>query len=159
MKRRVNVSRRGLSRRPRVLIDTTFLLPALGVEVEEEAMKAISLFRRLEVYYLEVGVLEAMWKILKVVSPEHLDVIRVGLDSMRNTYNRLDVPVEAYVEAYRIYYEGHRDYIDALHYSTAKISGIPWLTIDDEFIEFLRQRNYITAGVVYTLEDLEKTIA
>ena len=43
-----------------MLIDTTFLLPALGVEVEEEAMKVIPFFRKLEVYYLEAGLMEAM---------------------------------------------------------------------------------------------------
>lgn len=56
-----------------MLVDATFLLPALGVEVEEEVMRAIGLFRKLEVYYLEVGILEAMWKILKVVPPEKLE--------------------------------------------------------------------------------------
>lgn len=150
------MSKRSTSRKPRVLVDTTFLLPALGVEVEEEALKAIKLFRKLEIYYIEIGIIEAMWKILKVMSPEHLDIIRVGLDSIRKTYNRLDIPVEAYLEAYRIYSEGHRDYIDALYYSTAKTSKIPWLTIDEEFIKFLEQHNYEIEGVVYTLENLEK---
>ncbi|MEM2590762.1 MAG: PIN domain nuclease, partial [Zestosphaera sp.] len=89
------MSRRSISRKPRVLVDTTFLLPALGVEIEEDALKAIALFRKLEIYYLEVGILEAMWKVLKAIPPEHLDIVKVGLDSIRNTYNMLDIPVEA----------------------------------------------------------------
>ncbi|MEM4488000.1 MAG: hypothetical protein QXK88_04260 [Desulfurococcaceae archaeon] len=40
-------------RRPKTLIDTTFLLSALGIEVVEDALKAIELFRRLDVYYLD----------------------------------------------------------------------------------------------------------
>ena len=48
------MSRGNTSARPRILIDTTFLLPALGVEVEKEAMDVIRLFERAEVYYLEV---------------------------------------------------------------------------------------------------------
>ena len=59
-------SRRSISKRPKILIDTSFLLPALGIEVEEEAMRIIPLFRRLEVYYLEIALLEAMWKVLKL---------------------------------------------------------------------------------------------
>ncbi len=55
-------SRRGISGtvKPKLLVDTTFLLPTLGIEVEEEAMKVIPFFRRFEVYYLEVGLLEAL---------------------------------------------------------------------------------------------------
>ncbi|MEM3948947.1 MAG: PIN domain-containing protein, partial [Zestosphaera sp.] len=102
-----------------------------------------------------VGILEAMWKALKAIPPEHLDIVKVGLDSIRNTYNMLDVPVEAYVEAYRIYNEGHKDYIDTLYYSTARTTDIPWLTIDEEFIEFLKQHNYKIKGIVYTSEDLK----
>ncbi|MEM4752586.1 MAG: PIN domain-containing protein [Sulfolobales archaeon] len=152
------MSRRSISRKPRVLVDTTFLLPALGVEVEEDALKAIALFRKLEIYYLEVGVLEAVWKVLKAIPLEHLEVVKVGLNSIRNTYYTLDIPVEAYIEAYRIYNEGHKDYIDTLYYSTAKTTGTPWLTIDEEFIEFLKQHNYKIEGIIYTPEDLKSII-
>ncbi|MEM4601492.1 MAG: hypothetical protein QW808_01160, partial [Desulfurococcaceae archaeon] len=44
---------RSALRRPKTLIDTTFLLSALGIEVVEDALKAIELFRRLDVYYLD----------------------------------------------------------------------------------------------------------
>ena len=152
------MSGRSISRKPRVLVDTTFLLPALGVEIEEDALKAIALFRKLEIYYLEVGVLDAMRKVLKAIPLEHLEVVKVGLDSIRNTYNTLDIPVEAYIEAYRIYNEGHKDYIDALYYSTARTTGTPWLTIDKEFIEFLKQHNYRIEGIIYTPEDLKSII-
>ncbi|MEM1970436.1 MAG: PIN domain-containing protein [Sulfolobales archaeon] len=152
------MSRRSILRKPRVLVDTTFLLPALGVEIEEDALKAIALFRKLEIYYLEVGILEAVWKVLKAIPLEHLEVVKVGLDSIRNTYNTLDIPVEAYIEAYRIYNEGHKDYIDALYYSTAKTTDTPWLTIDEEFIEFLKQHNYKIEGIIYTPEDLKSII-
>ncbi len=48
-------SRRSTLTGLKVLIDTTFLLPALGIDVEEEAMDVIPLFRKIKVYYLEVG--------------------------------------------------------------------------------------------------------
>ncbi|MEM4670161.1 MAG: hypothetical protein QW650_06550 [Thermofilum sp.] len=74
--------------------------------MEKEAMEAIKLFRKLDVHYLEVGFLEAMWKVLKIVPEEHLDVVALGLDAIRSTYTRLDIPSEAYVEAYRSTAEG-----------------------------------------------------
>ncbi len=45
-------SRRSTSGRASVLVDTSFLLPALGIEVEEEVMEVIPMFRKLEVRYL-----------------------------------------------------------------------------------------------------------
>ncbi|MEM1516802.1 MAG: PIN domain-containing protein [Thermofilum sp.] len=123
--------------------------------MEKEAMEAIKLFRKLDVHYLEVGFLEAMWKVLKIVPEEHLDVVALGLDAIRSTYTRLDIPSEAYVEAYRIYRRGHRDFIDALYYSTASIQKIPLLTIDVSFVELLEKHEYRVDGVVYTPENLE----
>lgn len=143
-------------RKPKLLVDTTFLLPALGIEVEEEALKAIELFRRADVYYLEVGLLEAMWKVLKVVPMGYMDVVALGLDAIERTYTKLDIPNRAYVEACTIYRRGHRDLIDALHYSTAKISGIPLLTIDVSFVEFLIKHNYQVKGVIYTPENFKE---
>lgn len=74
-------SRGGISGtgRPRLLIDTTFLLPALGVKVEDEAMEVIPLFRRFEVYYLEAGLLEALWKVLKLIPVDKLSRVRTGI--------------------------------------------------------------------------------
>lgn len=144
--------------KPRVLVDTTFLLPALGIEVEEEAMKAVSLFRRFVVYYLELGLLEAMWKIVEIVPIEYVDVVAQGLDAIRNTYKKLDIPTQAYVEAYMIHNKGHRDYIDTVYYSTAKTQNVPLLTIDYDFIEFLRKHGYQVDELVYTPRDLEKLL-
>ena len=144
-----------LKKRLRVLIDTTFLLPALGVEVEEEAEEAIPLFRKIGVYYLEVGVLEAIWKILKIVGLENFERIRIGLEAIRKTYNLAYPPAEAYVSAVEIYKRGHKDYIDALYYTTAKVLNLKFLTIDEEFIEFLKKKEYDIEDTVITPRELK----
>lgn len=140
--------------RPRVLIDTTFLLPALGIDVEEEALEAIRFFPRLEVYYLEAGLLEAMWKVLKLVPPSRLGRVELGLRAIRRTYKVLAPAPRAFTEAARIYHEGHQDYIDALHYAAAWAEGTRLLTIDYSFIEFLEEHGYQVEGVVYTPDKL-----
>ena len=148
-------SRGSSSERPRrILVDTTFLLPALGVEVEEEAMRVIELFRHLEVYYLEAGLLEALWKILKIVPPNKLRRVEIGIKAIRRTYHLLTPRPEAMVEAMKLFREGHRDYIDALHYAAARVEGMRFLTIDYSFIDFLRKHGYDVEGVVYTPRDL-----
>jgi len=144
--------------KPRVLIDTSFLLPALGIDVEREAIEAIALFRRLEVYYLEIGLIEALWKALKLVPQDKLYRVKQGLEAIKRTYQLLEPPVEAYIEAIEIYHRGHRDYIDALHYTSAKNTNIPWLTIDNDFIEFLRNQNYPIQGIVLTPRELPRLV-
>ena len=152
-------SRGGTSGKPRLLVDTTFLLPALGIEVEEEAMKAIRVFRRFEVYYLEAGLLEAMWKVVKLVPADKLSRVRLGVKAIRRTYHLLVPRPEAYVEAVKIYRAGHRDYIDALHYAAAVAEGMPFLTIDRAFIEFLKNSGYRVEGIVYTPDRVEELLA
>lgn len=150
-------SRRNTSKKLNILIDTSFLLPALGIEVEDEAMKVIPLFRKVNVYYLEIALLEAVWKILRIVDKEKLKEIELGLKAIRNTYRVIEPPPEAYINAIKIYDEGHKDYIDAVHYATAKVLQIPWLTIDYRFLEFLKNKNFPVEDVILTPEDLSKT--
>ena len=132
----------------RILIDTTFLLPALGVGVEEEAEDIIPFFRRVKVYYLEVGLLEAIWKILKIADSGALKRVKMGIEAIRKTYNLITPPAEAYIEAIKIYEMGHRDYIDALYYSTAKSASLKLLTIDRKFIEFLADKEYNIKNII-----------
>ncbi len=133
---------------PSILIDTTFLLPALGIEVEPNAIRVIKYFHDVKVHYIEASLLEALWKILKLVSEDELDRVKVGIDAIKETYERADPPAEAYIEAYRLYHQGHRDYIDNLLYSTSRILNIPLLTIDQVFRDFLRRRRYPTENLM-----------
>ena len=151
-------SRRGTLNRLSVLIDTSFLLPALGVEIEEEAERVIPLFRKINVYYLEAGLLEAMWKILKIANSKALKRVEAGIDAIRKTYNLASPPPEAYVEAARIYRAGHKDYIDALHYSTARALNLKLLTIDRQFIEFLLNNEYEVEKIIITPERLRQIL-
>jgi len=65
-----------------------------------------------------------MWKVLKIVGREKLERVKIGLEAIRKSYRVAEPPPEAYIEAIKIYDKEHRDYIDALHYATAKALGI-----------------------------------
>ena len=116
--------RRSTSVKPKILVNTTFIPPALEIEVEE-AMGIIPLFRKFNIYYLEVSVLEAMWKIIKLVPTNKLNHVRIGLHAVRSTYYLLKPNPETYVDSITIYSEGRRDYIDALHYTSARTESMP----------------------------------
>jgi len=123
----------------RILVDTTFLLPALGIEVKEEALKVIPTFRNFEVHYLEIALLEALWKTLRIVDRRKFDRVKLGLEAIRNTYRIVTPPPDAFIDAIRIYDLGHRDVIDNLHCTTAKTLNILWLTIDYKFIRVFEE--------------------
>lgn len=142
-----------------LLVDTTFLLPALGFEVEEEAMEVIPLFRKVKIYYLEVGILEAMWKVFKLASPHMVNRVKLGIEAIRNTYHLINPSAEAYVEATSIYREGHHDYIDALYYTSAKTEGVRFLTIDYEFRDFLKEHGYQIKDIVITPKEFKNLVS
>ena len=144
--------------KPRLLVDTTFLLPALGIDVEENALSAISLFHRFEINYLEVGLLEALWKVLKLVPEDRLSRVELGLRAIRRSYHLISPSSEALIRAIIIYRDGQGDYIDALHYTTARVEGIPFLTMDLGLIDFLRRRGYEVEGIVYTPDNVIKLL-
>ena len=136
-------SKRGTSKsKLRLLVDTSFLLPAMGIEIEKEAMEAIRYFRMAEVHYLEVSIVEAMWKIIKVVPADKLDRVREGIEAIMETYKQVNPNPQAYIDAYKLYREGHKDYIDNLLYATSQKLHLPLLTADREFIDFLKEKGH-----------------
>ncbi|PSN93285.1 hypothetical protein B9Q06_12410 [Candidatus Marsarchaeota G2 archaeon ECH_B_2] len=140
----------------KVLIDTSFILPALGVEVEKEVMDTIPHFRRFEVYYSELSILEAMWKILKVTRPENLSKVMMGIESVHASYKHLPIPSDAFIRAVELYKKGHSDYIDNLLYSTAQANNLKFLTIDQSYIEFLERNS--ENGHIITPKEITRVI-
>jgi predicted nucleic acid-binding protein len=59
----------------RILLDTSFTLPFLGFKTSEVVMKALPRLRGHELYYSDLSILEALWKIVKVVKREDLAVV------------------------------------------------------------------------------------
>ncbi len=135
-----------------VLVDTTFLLPTLGIEVEEEAQEVIPLFRILTIYYMEVSLLEAAWKYVKLGAD--LKIFKQGLEAIRETYKLIIPDSEAFSMAMELHSLGHKDLIDNLLYSASRGSGIRFLTIDRDFISFLKEREWPADNII-TPRDLK----
>lgn len=124
----------------------------MGIDAEKEVIEAIKYFPMAEIYYLEASILEAMWKIAKLVPPDKVDRVREGIEAIVDTYKLATPNSEAYIEAYRLYHEGHRDYIDNLLYATSKKLGLILLTIDEEFIDFLKEKGHPTDNIIKPIE-------
>jgi len=132
----------------KLLVDTSFLLPALGIKVEENVMRTIEFFHQYEICYMEVSILEAMWSILKLIPHDKLNIIERGIEAIRESYELVNPPPKAFIKAYEIYLNGHRDYIDNLIYATSIIQGLSLLTIDQQLINFLKRKNYPTENII-----------
>ena len=135
-------------RRLNLLVDTSFILPAIGIEVESEVLEAVKCFYLVDVCFTEVNVLEAMWKVLKVIPEEKLNLVYRGFSAIKETYTLVDVPPSAHVKACEMFFKGHRDYIDNLLYATAYEKNMSFLTNDQEFVSFLSSAGYPTGFVL-----------
>ena len=126
----------------KVLLDTSLLLPTLGVEVE----RADKILRRLkghELHYSDFSILECLWVInsLKRKGKFDRETFETGIRSILECYNRAEIDDEAILEAFRIYEMGHRDIIDCLLYSTALRANMRFASLDGELKKFIKNNN------------------
>ncbi|MEM1569825.1 MAG: PIN domain-containing protein [Candidatus Bathyarchaeia archaeon] len=149
-------SRRGTSASTRVLVDTSFLLPAVGLDVEEEVYDAIKHFHKVEICYIEASILEIMWKIVKLVPESEMNIVRIGIEAIRSTYTLITPGALAFSEAYSLYHEAHKDLIDNLLYAVSYEQKIPLLTIDQGFIQALKLHGRDISNII-TPETFVKT--
>ncbi|RLG73627.1 MAG: hypothetical protein DRO23_08535 [Thermoprotei archaeon] len=141
--------------KPKILIDTSFILPTLGFMVEREIIEAIKYFRFFEIYYSELSLLEASWKIVRLGLSGKMEIILKGVRAVKETYSRIEIPCKAYALAYKMWLEGHKDMIDNLLYSTAYFLNMRFLTVDDKLISFLRSTDYPVDNVIILPEELK----
>jgi PIN domain nuclease of toxin-antitoxin system len=133
----------------RVLLDTSFLLPAFGVDAGEEVLNCLELVaarrERVRAYYSPFSLLEAVMVLLREARrgrlglEEAAGMAREGAAKVIYGLESADTPPEAYSLAVRLYSLGHRDLFDNLLYATAATNGLSLLTLDGELLGFLRE--------------------
>jgi len=132
----------------KILIDTSFILPSLGFIVEQEIIETVKYFKFFEIYYSELSLLEASWKIVRLDLSGKMEIVLKGIRAIKETYSKVEIPNKAYVLAYKMWTDGHKDMIDNLLYSTAYSLGMRFLTIDEELISFLKNTGYPVENVI-----------
>ncbi len=119
----------------------------LGFETSERVMRSLPRLARYRLYYSELSILEALWKISKYIQrlPEEqqggaLERVREGLEAVEEGMERVSVTAEAASLALRLRLLGHRDMVDNLLYATALSSGLRLLTVDEELRRFIASK-------------------
>jgi len=137
----------------RILLDSTYLLPTFGVEVEgisDQDLKGMrELLLRGEV---EFFCLSTTW--IELIGKVHREAERAGIDAtgrfreavkslMEGGYYRWISPSsEDIVIAFKLRRLGHRDIIDNLLYAASITRNMILLTMDRELKEFLKKNGY-----------------
>lgn len=130
----------------RVLLDTSFILPSLGIDVGEAVTEG---FRRIvdieaEIYYSDFSIFESLWVAARLSTSKDFDgeSISLGLRSIieGGRYTKAEVNSGAFNDSLKLYTLGHRDMVDKLLYSTSTHLNLKLLTLDKELKRFVNEK-------------------
>jgi len=129
----------------KVLLDTTFLLPSLGIDVVGEVSEGLKRLMRAEasIYFSRFSILEASWVAARLSgSGDFAGSFRTGLRSILESgrYNKVEEDSEVFIEALRLHMLGHRDMIDNLLYTSSTQLNLKLLTLDSKLKEFINSK-------------------
>ncbi len=157
--------------RNKILLDTTYILPLLGIRVKQLKGFDVYIERVLdeyEVYYHPVSLIEAKWELIhlkkEIGRDNWIDFAlryRQGLNYIYKS-GRLhqleftNINVEDEVD--NLIVHGYRDYFDLLIFSTAFIENIALLTEDEELINIPRKLSRYMDMKVMNWENLVNLI-
>jgi predicted nucleic acid-binding protein len=131
---------------PKILLDTSFLLPTLGISVSGATVKGIRTLAEteIEIYYSHFSILESLWVAARTIEGKTFDheIFGLGLRSIveGRKYRRVEEDSEIFNEALRLYRLGHKDMIDNMLYASAARLRLLLLTLDDELRKFVLEK-------------------
>ncbi len=136
----------------KILLDSTYILPIVGVEVEgtEKVLLLLKKLRRkkkAEFYYTQFNILEILGKITKTkYDPK---IVAAGLSSIQEEFNLTHPTTEGYIKALNLRKRGFKDLIDLLLYTTSLTRNLLFLTRDDTLVNFLEKIGESTENILY----------
>jgi predicted nucleic acid-binding protein len=131
----------------KVLLDTSFILPTLGIDTGIEVKEALKKLDELnaEVYYSIFNILESLWVAIRLIKKQEFEIERfkLGLRSLIESkrYKQIIENTEVFNYALSLYLNGHTDMIDNILYANSIIYDIKFLTIDEEIKKFIKIKN------------------
>lgn len=130
----------------RILLDTSFILPILGIDTGITVRKVLEELdsSSVEIYYSRFSILEAIWVATKLIRKGSLDADRFfrGLRSIYASNRLMTVDEDPFIFEYalKLYMIGHKDIIDNILYSTALHKDLKFLTSDEELVDFIKSK-------------------
>jgi len=146
----------------KILLDSTYILPILGIEVED-IEEVLTILRELSrngktiFYYTEFNIIEILGK----MSKEDYDpnIVSKGLSIIQEEFKLTNPTTEGYIKALELKKKGFNDLIDLLLYTTSTTRNLAFLTRDDKLINFLKQQGEDTKNILHEKEFINKHTA
>jgi len=134
----------------KILLDTSFLLPILGFETSSRIMKTFQKLGSYELYYNDISILEALWKIVKIIKGSSGEISRImeGIIAVKETMKYAPIRGETVKNAIRMYSLGHRDMVDNLLFSIAVSEKLRFLTVDKNLVKFVEKINLAKDSII-----------
>ena len=102
----------------KILLDTTFILPTLGIDAGSKVEETLRNLREseAELYYSQFSILESLWIAVKISKSQSFNIERFnqGLRSIIKSgrYIKVKETCKIFEEALKLYMQGHKDIID-----------------------------------------------
>jgi predicted nucleic-acid-binding protein len=128
----------------RILLDTSFLLPSLGVEVTGAAEAPENLEGN-DFYYSKFSILECSWIFISLERKEvaiDMEIVEIGLYSIERSYRCVIENAEVFIEALKLRRAGHTDFLDCLLYAISLKEGLKFLSFDAELKKIVRKKGF-----------------
>lgn len=127
----------------RILLDTTYILPLLGVDVEVKGLKEnfIKVLENYEVYYNPISLIETKFIVLQLLKNgvDVLEDYKIGLNRIlledRLKQTPLTNPEIETVADSLLIDRNIKDYFDRMIYATATALGLTLVTEDKDLIK------------------------
>jgi len=127
----------------KVLLDTSFILPTLGVDTGEEVFKGLKKLAEIkaDIRYSCFSILESLWITARLSRVVDFDTerFRRGLRSIIESrkYARIEENSDIFNDALRLHMLGHKDMIDNILYASSIHLDLKLLTLDVELKKFI----------------------
>jgi len=125
----------------KALLDTSLLLPTLGIGVEDSE-RLLKKLNGYELYYSEASILECLWIAVSLKRKGEFrdDIYESGMQSIFEGYKKAEINADISLKALELYEMGHKDLIDCILYSTALHYNMKLVTLDRDLKRFVREK-------------------
>jgi len=130
----------------KVLLDTSFILPTLGIDTGKETLKGLKKLAEIEadIYHSTFSILESLWITARFSQSTEFDAerFRHGLRSIieSRTYARIQENSDIFNDALKLHILGHKDMIDNILYASSVHLNLKLLTLDFELKNFVKNK-------------------
>ena len=129
----------------KVLLDTSFLLPTVGIDARREVTRGLENLAQMGVQacFSRFSILELLYAAAKFKKSSKFDRARFddGLRSVLDgtTYGSCEEGSDVFCRADELRDLGHRDMIENILYATSVTNRLKLLTVDQELRSFIRE--------------------